>query len=362
MISISKHFIQILFSFCVLFITIIISSYFFYPDPICIDSCNVSQTLFSVEPRIVVLGRWLLRESPNNVIIIGASNARDGFRPEIIKESIPEYNIHNVSVGAAKIYQTNQILSLLTEYIEDMANNKSEQDKKNVFVLAFWYWLFFNTENRLINGDIFTRKDTEKKISNEMIRFKLYKQKSQDLFEPIVPIHMLENCVTLLRPYMFIDKLTSKLPIIIGSSKKVLREYLTKKLNNEIVDNSLKGKPFCDGYTEEDDSIFVNKSLFLQNIANLIKHKENYLIIVDLPIPQWHSDCTKYFNLYQKEKTQIINDLLNNSNNKASYINLQDMNDNSDFRDGTHPTPSAAEKWSLRLGEELNFFFGESLK
>lgn len=352
-----KHTLTLMFSFFILFSALFALSYAVYPDPLWVDTEQSSETAFKAsrtiyigEPRHVVLGRKPLGETSRKILLVGSSNVREGFRPELIGRYLPGYRVHNLAVGASNISQIREILSLADEYCPSVSPG---EDAGNVVVLGVWYGLFVDDRTRWKGG--------KTDIANEELRFGLYKASPSGALEPTVPRGRLDLFIGMLRPYLLMDKVVSRcawlvrhwlacwLPIGMGCYAQDMDR------DTVVIDESMRSEAmkFWQDYMgrETGGALRDEQFLALQDVAATLSRQGKTLVIVDLPIAKWHARQSEHFRNYQMKKKPFINRLVHSYG--VRYLNLQDMDNESDFYDSAHPRPAKAVRWSSCLGEAL---------
>jgi hypothetical protein len=356
--SIGKHFLILSFSITAFFALIIALSLKLYPILPRMDTEHSSETarkfsktLFIGEPSEVVLGRYPLKSDLDNVILFGSSNVREGLRPDLINNILPGYNVHNMAVGASNITQIVEIVELADEYTPP---KMSEGKRRDIIVLGVWYGSFLNNEERW--------KGEPTDVTNEKLRFGLYKKASSGKIVPAIPSEYFDTTLLLLRPYLLISKFRSQISAIgrsfIGNLLSIKSLIRTQDLDRDSVaaiDEKGKAKAMQFWYQTmggHKGLDFKNEQFeYLMELAAKLQQQERILVIVDLPIARWHAQQSQHFKDYQKRKEPYIDSLIKSK--RAHYINLQDLDDESTFYDSAHPRPSKAVEWSERLGANL---------
>ena len=75
----------------------------------------------------------------------------------------------------------------------------------------------------------------------------------------------------------------------------------------------------------------------LDRLVRDILSSGQQVVLVDLPIPQWHAARSPYFAYYQKRKQSILQAFADKPG--FHYLNMQDLNNDPDFSDEVHPKP-----------------------
>ena len=96
-------------------------------------------------------------------------------------------------------------------------------------------------------------------------------------------------------------------------------------------------------YMHSEDG-FLKEEQFMEitNLGKVVSSLGSRLVLVDMPIPKWHSDASPHFKYYQKVKTGYIKQMVLNKN--TEYINLQNTLVDDDFYDMAHPKKESTLK------------------
>lgn len=344
MLLILKQIIRIII-YVILFYSVfeLISGYLPYNQKI-VDTGASASSIYFYEPKYVVYGRKPLQKKTNKVILLGASNVREGFRPEQIQPFIPGYTVHNVTVGATNFTQMKQIVELLHESLPH------EKRQENIFVIGIWYGLFVDNKARW--------KDGKTDIDNEKIRYGLYKQ-SKDNITPVLPSPYINYLIEAVQPFLVFDKyVNAYFTKPIGNlnqyifSNKGQTSKATLKNDDIVLTDIEKGKAltFWRQYMGDLNESFMEEQFtVLKEIVDIINKSGGKVIIIDMPIAKWHADRSKYYHVYKDKIKDFMSEL-----KPALYLNYQDMNDNLDYYDSAHPKPKVTMKWGTRLAKDIN--------
>lgn len=313
-------------------------------------------TIYGVDPRYVLMGRKTLADVSKKIILIGASTVRAGFRPNKLASQFPDYDIHNLSIGASNFTEIKQVMELAHETISKKVRHET------IYVIGIWYGGLIDDKLHWENGK--TDLDIEK------LRFGLYQTVEGEIKPKYSPI-ITSILIKILRPFLFIDRLIYvnintliielkyKGMLLLKGARFEGAAPFNKEvdLNLVVVDEVEKRralKYWADhlGNNVNDSSLFVEQLTVLNDMVKFLKENGGKLVLVDLPIPKWHADRSLYFHEYQKRKLPYIKKIT--SHDQVSYINLQnELNDNNDYYDSAHPKPMVIEKWNKKLSFKL---------
>jgi hypothetical protein len=313
-----------------------------------IDSGGGTPSLYRSTPMEIILGsdKFQISSKPK-LLYIGASNVREGFRVPDSNKLFPNFEAHNLSMGGSNITQIKQVAAYVGNSLpKDLA-------EQAVFVIGIWYGNFVANNDRFRSGktnfeDELTRSDIYRKV---MFGFK--KENSH------VILKYFNNNVrfTLIRPFLLLGDYRIRLkfgliPFVKDNIKKtanwiksnLFNLKLVKKKSNEFNIQDVKGAvKFMKWYMHSEDG-YLKEEQFAEiiSLGKVVSSLGSRLVLVDLPIPKWHSDPSPHFKYYQKVKTGYIKQMLQNNN--AEYINLQNTMVDDDFADMAHPKRESALK------------------
>ena len=76
------------------------------------------------------------------------------------------------------------------------------------------------------------------------------------------------------------------------------------------------------------------------------------MLLVDLPIPRWHSEGSALARDYRERLERALPSLC--SQPGVRLLRLADQDANDDFSDEVHPKPRVSPRWAARLAEALH--------
>jgi hypothetical protein len=313
-----------------------------------LDTAQANQTLFSTTAKYLALGRTQITNQNNKLILTGASNVREGFRPLELEKVFPGLQVHNLAIGASNMTQIGESIDLLLDTVS------MDKSQGNQLLIGIWYGLF--VENRV------RWKSRPSDLSLEKLRFGIYMNKNGRLV-PRFPRHILPTIVTLLRPVLFIDWLVQKCLVAkLAQAKNIIqnlfieRPSLTLKTSNlETISLSPAQKEFAlefwRSYMQNNGTLADEQFNELIRILERAHANRIKTILVDLPLPEWHRSNSPYFKHYQTKKLKYLRQAMNQFD--LVYVNLQDLAEENDFYDSAHPKPSKTWVWSQSLARKL---------
>lgn len=340
-----KHFFYIFFSFLVIYIFMLaISSV----SNQCsskknIDTACSTKSIMYPETRYFLFNITRLNIEKKNIILLGASDVRDAFRPSLLNPYFINYNVHNVSIGASNITSISQIIDFINDTIP------KKYHKNTIFVFGSTCFDYENNQRRwhLTNGNT--------DLTLEALRFWLYKWQNRRLI-PTLHEPLFTYVTFLLRPYLLVNKLYVDFKILADSLIDRVSYYQANHIKNKSATNSQKKiehalEHWQNNFGPITHDFYHEQFRALLKMAEKINQHGEKLIIVDMPLPQWHAHISPYFVAYQLQKTKYFTQLIKMPN--VYYINLQNFNDNSGFLDSAHPNPTYAKILSIALVHRL---------
>ncbi len=358
------------FLFAVLYACAVAAIYMSFPFYKTIDTEKMDSVVYDSQANYLVMGRRPLMKDGRRILICGSSSMVQGIRPSELGKYIKGYEIHNIGLNAANVTQMQQIAELMFEAIP----RRSHPD--TVFVIGLAYPEFRSSET--IWGKL---------ISDELARFGLYGIKSGRI-APAAPKAFIRYSDYVFLPVILTDKaiadIRSKTSRYreniskLGIMRKGKKQFVLSLLNphtywailtmpledpNKVVFSEADKKKAIDWWRNllggEGDALDEGQFGEFDKMVEYIHGQGSELFIVDLPVPRWHADRSVHFRRYQKEKVRLVKNIA--KYDRVYYIDMQDMNRETDFKDSAHPKPRVTESWSKRLAAEMKPFLGGRL-
>jgi len=310
-----------------------------------LDTARASSSLFLTEPKYVFLSRNQLNSTADKVLLLGASNTMAGFKQEQVQALVPDAEVHNISVGGSNITQLGQIVQLVREVQTPSAR------QHDCYVLGLWYGLFADDKARWYTRDR-TPGDTD--IDIERYRYGFYRRTAHGP-APLLPASDLDAGVLLIHPYLVLDRSTRDLT-------QSLRDFLSHKskpitdeqrnLRVVSVEEQHKYLAFWRDYMGSVDTLTDAPFRELDRVVAGILADGGQVVLVDMPIPEWHSQGAPLYADYRKR----IDDSFARWQGRAgvSVLRMGDQNESEDFSDEVHPKPRVSPHWAERLALTLN--------
>ena len=326
-----KNVLQLIFGILTLYIFFyILFSLYRTQLPDTLDSKRLKESVCSPRGRTVenvIQNINYLNSRRKKVIILGASNSRDGFRPKELKEYFPDYEIHNLAVSAGNITQVIEMVNFMKSSLP------SEALENNFFVLGISSGVLTTNEERLWqHGSPFS--NALAKIPNFRVPFlnRFYLQAS-------LPIFCLRAMIS---NFEFTFNKWAKKP------PKVTNIFRHRSKKVRVLDADKKAKIInrIDTMYAQSETPFLGQLLDINKLNSIINQIKSRLIIVDLPAPNWFKNASQA----DREYIRVIN---NSEFALALKVNSmrKDIYEDFAFKDHAHPIPSVTGVWAEQLNK-----------
>jgi hypothetical protein len=287
------------------------------------------------------LGRAVLKRRTDKVIFLGASNVREGFRPAEIQPLLPGYDVHNLALSASNFTQVQQVVNLAYEAFPKMERHN------NIFVLGIWYGNFVDNKTRWKTG----RTD----IEIEKLRYNFFRENLGDQIPAVSVGGGYEAFLFAVRPFILIDRLwninflnwkASVKKLVYGESPSISPNEGLQHMSNT---DKIRAFDFWSNYMGDGKQPAYMSEQFveLSKLVRTITSRGDRIVLVDMPIPKWHSDGSVYHHDYMLRKVECLRKIMKEPG--AAYIDMSGLNDEADFYDYAHPRASTTGKWGTCL-------------
>jgi hypothetical protein len=309
-----------------------------------LNSSLAEDSIYITDPKYVFLNRAAVRPDANRVVFIGASNTAVGFKQREVQQLVPSWEVDNLSVNGSNMTQVAQIVDLVQELQNPAAR------RRTTFVIGIWYGMFVPDAYRWTTPD---RHSGDTDIDIERYRYGFY-WRSDTGPRPIVPANELSLGVMLIHPYLVFDEL-SRL------ASKGLRERLKGKpprrtddeRNASILSEAdrVRALNYWREQMHGDGPIPEEQFIVLRRLVEKTLAQGSKVVLVNLPIPQWHTERSPYYASYLERKTALLSSLQGKPD--FSYMEMAGQNDDLDFSDEVHPKPRVTPDWATRIAARL---------
>lgn len=299
-----------------------------YPQPPYLDTLSGGHSIFVSAPKYTLLNLDLVDSRERRLIILGASSASVGFRPEFIKERLPELAIHNASVGNSTITSVTETLDL----IESAAPRADD-----VIVLGVWPGLFVDDAER------FKGRPTD--FTNEKLRFRFLRKTKGGTLQQVVPPTLFALLGDAYRPFLIAQRElrcpTCRFRSEAQPFNKVVSAAQMERERSEWHGFfGLHGGPWP---TEQFERLLV--------LAERQAKAGRKVIVVELPVADWLARDNQDFASYAATKGAYWRRLA--AIPGVTVLDMAEVGTPEMFSDGTHARPQYRRQWSDWLAAKV---------
>lgn len=344
--AILKQVLLLLACFFGLYGTAIAVSYLLFPLPNAtapIDTLKVDETIYMTAAKEIYYDRRSLRLPGKKVILIGSSNMAVGVRQPKLQAVLPDFMVHNMSIGDNNITEARQVLAL------DLAVMREADVKNSVFVIGIWYGMFVDNSSRwnVASGESF-----ETDIDRERFRYGFWKRTNDGPLQLISdsntdraalfihPMMALEKAARLttagLRSHIFVRP-----PVFDDEARDSTVMTPEQRANHMSFRRTFMKKPALGEEQYRELGKFVHE----------VTARGAKVIVVDLPIPDWHKKALPYDFQHSQHMKAFIRK--NAAVSGFSYLDLRGLDDDASFYDDAHLRPRAQGPWLEALQDRI---------
>jgi hypothetical protein len=314
-----------------------------------------TQPGWGTEARYFMYNKYRFADAGNHVVIIGASTARDPFRPNRIAPALPGWQVTNASLSGAPVSEIADAVGLY--YAERGADATGQ---RTIFVMALTYLQL--RPPRYAPG-------SESPFASEAGRGGLYLRQNGVLRPQFAPPAEMA-ILAALRPQTVVASLSRRwwrstwgnpdLPLLKQFADRFrARDPLsqwTEKIGSAhnldalavppSVQQALLGQRLAD--TGGDRAPADSEVRHLNQLVRVIRSRGDDVVIVDLPLPLWHRHGVP---VQDAAFSKAIDGLT--SSGQAGYVSLRDLDADENFYDSGHAKPKMWPIMSERLAAFL---------
>ena len=341
---------------------------------------------YHTEPKYFVWNLHKFKSDAKKVIIVGASNSRDGFRPEHMSKYLPGYEIHNAALAASEIKEIVKTTKLVLEKIPKPKRSET------VFVYGAFFGNFLETSWGFNAGLT--------NVEVEQLRYGLYEISGQEIvpqiWDPLMP-----SLEEFLRPFAIVDtyikpkiqpsldsiasilrsgwqdirkirelwvkqfpqnsspepsakiKASPKDSAIVDAKKYAVQDEYIRQENDPPEEKMQSYLEFWRTFVNTKDHTVPDHQLkYIEDLANVVLSAGAKFVIADIPSPLWMKTRNLHYANYQQKKNNYFNPIL--ANEHAYYVDLAGIDDPKNYTDSSHPTAEGAMMWSEQLANFIS--------
>jgi hypothetical protein len=309
-----------------------------------IDSGLAGASIYATEPKYVFLDRAELSTDKPRVILVGASNVLVGLKPREMQPLMPATEIDNMSIGGANMTEVSQTVDLALSQLS------KESCEETTFVIGMWYGMFATNQMRWNTPD---RHQGDTDLDIERYRYGFYRRTQQGP-KPVLPEHDLALGVTLIHPYLVIDSWSRQASHWISLHTGHREPMHSEAERNALVFSDQEKAMAMDYWHEQlQTSGELSKEQFkvLQATVQKIVAHGARVVVVDLPVPRWHEKRSPYLRSYAERRSALLEAWQDSP--AVKYLDMTDIDSDSDFSDEVHPKPRITKIWAERVVNAL---------
>jgi hypothetical protein len=310
-----------------------------------LDAERASSSLFMTQPKYVFMARSRLNTVTDKAILLGASNMLVGFQQAQVQALVPRMEVHNLAVGGSNITQVSQIVDLVREI------QTPEARRHNTYVFGLWYGLFADDRARWYTPD---RHAGDTDIDIERYRYGFYRRTAGGA-EPLLPPRYLQAGVTLIHPYLVLDRTARDLTRSLRDFMAARPPAITDAQRNAIVLSDDQRRDYLAFWRDYMGSPAALSEAPFQTLVRMIDGilaEGGRVVLVDMPIPRWHAAGSPLAADYRRHADALFAALRARPGVTVLAMTGADADD--DFSDEVHPKPRVTGAWAQRLAAVLN--------
>jgi len=327
------------------------------PAPFDSVAATTSEPGWVNEAVYLMLNKSAFAEPANRVVITGASNARDPFRPALIQRRLPGWEVANASLSGAEIAEYRDLVDLY--YSERERGGRA----RTVWVFGITFMQFRPSPYR--NG-------VENPTAAAAMRAGLF-HRGQDgrlaaSYPPAVE-HVLE---TALRPQVMVSSWPRRIgrSLVFESSIPGVKaiadrfrpddpvqrwtDYIRDaNLDSIVIPQSVRNDLLARRLADAGGDVPSPAAEYVR-FANLIREiqaRGDEVVICDLPMPDWHLAGFPRSEAFHEAMIARLRQLF--GSDRFGYISMRDLSASENFIDSAHPKPRLWPEMSARLADGL---------
>jgi hypothetical protein len=327
-------------------------------DPFDAALATTTQPGWVNEARYFIQNKAAFAVPENRFIILGASTARDPFRPPLMEPKLPGWRVANASLSGASIREIGDEIDL---YYRE---KKPGSAGRTVFVFCLTYLQLRPSP---------TVAGLDNPLATEAMRGGLYERYDGKL-RPRYPKSVELMMTTALRPQAIAASLPRRIfrAIFVNPDLPLIKNFVDRfrgsdplarwterigeepNLNSMTVPPAIQGALLAQRLKDAGGDVPLPTSEFahLAGMIEMIKARGDRVVIVDLPLPTWHRiGVTKAEASYDTQMNALINRY--STTNMVSHMSLRNFGDNDNFYDSGHTKPKLWPVMSVALANKL---------
>lgn len=308
------------------------------------NTASAGSTVFGTEAKYFVMNRAAFGARGTHVVFLGASNTVGGFPVSLTQAQLPNAVVANAALSGSNLTQIHEAFQLTRRAIEP------EDRAHTVYVIGLWYGLFVNDT---LHWPHVAGQPQQTAIDTELYRYDFYRRAAHGP-APVVPEHLIPMATIAIYPVIALEK------IVRVVTEPVREAYLGAQPGRTDQERDQYVATAQDMHEETaywrsffpTGAVDAQQFAVLDTLVNEARADGSAVILVNLPIPAWHSAAVGYDDDYQTRLHALI--ARHQGDPLLSTVSMRDMNTDSWFCDEVHPKPHIIPLWVRRIAAPVN--------
>ena len=293
-----------------------------------------------------IYNRQSLNSGASRVILVGASNFILIPAPVIERRlrqnsKFSEYKVNNMSVQGVGIPTFKRIVDLAYDAMP------VERREHTIFVLGLWYGFFYRDDKGAL----------EEGYQAQITRTHLYATSVDGDVRPFFDRNVTNWVLFFLKPFVLIDRTfqtagdfgsTLMCVMVTGHTGKLA---VSDNLKNAASMTSAQKSEAIRMRAQSIGRLHPEQFQYLRSIATKISGHGDQLVLLNLPLPQWHRDGVPAYRDFEAESDPEFKRLT--AIKGVTYLNLVNALADDDFYDSVHPKHAAADRLADAIALKL---------
>ncbi|MEX3999164.1 hypothetical protein AB4Y38_09735 [Paraburkholderia sp. EG285A] len=308
------------------------------------NTASAGSTVFETEAKYFVMNRAAFSAPGTHVVFLGASNTVGGFPVSLTQAQLPDAVVSNAALSGSNLTQIHEAFQLTRRAI------KPKDRAHTVYVIGLWYGLF---DDDSLHWPHVSGQPQQTAIDTELYRYHFYRRAAHGPV-PVVPEHLIPMVTIGIYPVIALEKIVRVVTEPVREAYLGAQPGRTDQERDEYVASALDKHEetaywrtfFPAGVVD------VHQFAVLDSLVNEARADGSAVVLVNLPIPAWHSAAVSYDADYQARLHALI--ARHEGDPLFSTISMRDMNSDSWFCDEVHPKPHIIPLWVRRIAAPVN--------
>ncbi|WP_321884389.1 hypothetical protein [Paraburkholderia bannensis] len=308
------------------------------------DTASAGATVFQTEAKYFVMNRAAIGTPGKHVVFLGASNTVGGFPVALTQAQLPDAVVSNAALSGSNLTQIHEAFQLTRRAI------KPADRAHTVYVIGLWYGLFVNDR---LHWPHVQGQPQQTAIDTELYRYDFYRRAAGGPVA-VLPEKLIPFATIAIYPVIALEKIVRVVTGPVREAWLGAQPGRTDQQRDEYVasaqdmhDETAYWHTFFPSGAVDAQQFAVLDALVTQARAD-----GSAVVLVNLPIPAWHSAAVSYDGDYQTRLHALI--ARHAGDPLVSTVSMRDMNTDSWFCDEVHPKPHIIPLWVSRIAAPVN--------